>query len=96
MYSIYKMENNSLINEKNIVETILQLMEKAEQFLDKTGIEKKKLVLSNLQSLMGIDIYNRYKHFISSIVEFVIELSKGNKKVNINNIKKKFCCLNIK
>ena len=43
MYSIYKMENNSLINEKNIVETIIQLMEKAEQFLDKTGIEKKNL-----------------------------------------------------
>ena len=71
------------------------MMEKAEQFIDKTGIEKKIIVLDNIKSIMGDEPYERYKYFISSTIDFIIEVSKG-RKINLNNIKKKFCCLNIK
>ena len=87
--------NDNLINEDNIVDTIIKMMEKAEQFIDKTGIEKKIIVLDNIKSIMGDEPYERYKYFISSTIDFIIEVSKG-RKINLNNIKKKFCCLNIK
>jgi len=87
--------NDNLINEDNIVDTIIKMMEKVEQFVDKTGIEKKVIVLNNIKSIMGDEPYERYKYFISSTIDFIIEVSKG-RKMNLNNIKKKFCCLNIK
>ena len=87
--------NDNLINEDNIVDTIIKMMEKVEQFVDKTGIEKKVIVLNNIKSIMGDEPYERYKYFISSTIDFIIEVSKG-RKINLNNIKKKFCCLNIK
>ena len=70
------------------------MMEKAEQFIDKSGIEKKMIVLNNLKSLLGDDIYERYKYLIMGIIDYTIQISKG-RKINLNNIKKKFCCLNI-
>ena len=87
--------NDNLINEDNIVDTIIKMMEKAEQFIDKSGIEKKVIVLNNIKSIMGDEPYERYRYFISSTIDFIIEVSKG-RKMNLNNLKKKFCCLNIK
>ena len=87
--------NDNLINEDNIVDTIIKMMEKAEQFIDKTGIEKKVIVLNNIKSIMGQENYERYNYLISSTIDFIIEVSKG-RKINLNNLKKKFCCLNIK
>lgn len=84
----------SLVNENNIVDTVIQMMEKVEQFVDKTGVEKKALVMNNLKSLLGDDSYERYKYLIMGVIDFVVEVSKG-RKINLNNIKKKFCCLNI-
>jgi len=86
--------DESLINEDNIIETILKMMEKAEQFIDKSGVEKKVIVLNNLKSLLGHDSYERYKYLIMGIIDFTVEISKG-RKINLNNIKKKFCCLSI-
>jgi len=87
--------NDNLINEDNIVDIIIKMMEKAEQFIDKTGIEKKIIVLDNIKSILGDESYERYKYLISSTIDFIIEVSKG-RKINLNNLKKKFCCLNIK
>jgi len=87
--------NDNLINEENIVDTIIKMMEKAEQFIDKSGVEKKVIVLNNIKSIMGDEPYERYKYLISSTIDFIIEVSKG-RKINLNNFKKKFCCLNIK
>lgn len=86
--------DESLINEDNIIETILKMMEKAEQFIDKSGVEKKVIVLNNLKSLLGDDSYERYKYIIIGLIDFAVEISKG-RKINLNNIKKKFCCLSI-
>lgn len=86
--------NENLIDEYNIIETILKMMEKAEQFIDKSGVEKKAIVLNNLKSLLGEEIYDRYRYLIMGVIDFAVEVSKG-RKINLNNIKKKFCCLNI-
>jgi len=86
--------DENLLNEDNIIDTVIKMMEKAEQFIDKTGIEKKAIVLDNIKSLMGLESYNRYKYLISSTVDFIIQVSKG-RKINLNNLKKKFCCISI-
>ena len=87
--------DNNLINEDNIIDTIIKMMEKTEQFIDKTGIEKKVIVLDNIKTIMGQESYNRYKYLISSTIDFIIEVSKG-RKINLNNFKKKFCCISVK
>ena len=86
--------NESLINEENIVDTIIQMMEKAEQFVDKTGIEKKAIVMTNLKTLLGTETYDTYRDLITGIIDFIVKVSKG-KKINLNNIKQKFCCISI-
>ena len=89
------MNTDNLISEDNIINLVIELMEKAEQFIEKTGIEKKVMVLNNLKNLVGFETYERYKYLVGSIIDFIIQVSKG-KKININNIKKKFCCFNVK
>jgi hypothetical protein len=86
--------DDNLLNEDNIIDTVIKMMEKAEQFVNKTGIEKKAIVIDNIKSIMGVESYNRYKYLISSTIDFIIEISKG-KKLNLNNLKKKFCCISI-
>lgn len=86
--------DENLLNEDNIIDTVIKMMEKAEQFVNKTGLEKKAIVLDNIKSIMGVESYNRYKYLISSTIDFIIEISKG-KKLNLNNLKKKFCCISI-
>ena len=85
------METNNLVNETNIIDTILNLMEQVDSFIDKNGGEKKHYVMSGVKVIIGDDAYERYKYFISSFIEFAVSISKG-KKINLNNIKKKYCC----
>ena len=79
------------INEDNIIDTILKLMEQVESFIDKNGTDKKNYVMSGVRVIIGNDAYERYHFFISSFIDFAISISKG-KKLNLNNIKKKYCC----
>ena len=85
------METNNLVNEDNIIDTILKLMEQVESFIDKNGTDKKNYVMSGVRVIIGNDAYERYHFFISSFIDFAISISKG-KKLNLNNIKKKYCC----
>jgi hypothetical protein len=93
-------------DEDNIIDTILKLMEKVEDFIDMNGRQKKNYVLENLKSLIGADSFERYKYFISSFIDFAVSVSKG-KKINLNKTrrvalgsyfphgreyKKKYCC----
>ena len=77
--------------EENIIETIIKLMEQTENFVDKDGADKKVYVLSGTKLLLGDEVYDRYQYFISMFIDFAVGVSKG-KKININNIKKKYCC----
>ena len=47
--------------------------------------------MDGIKVIIGPDTYDRYKYFISSFIDFAISISKG-KKLNLNNIKKKYCC----
>lgn len=78
-------------NKDNIINTILKLMEQVEGFVDKNGEEKKNYVMSGVKIAIGDEAYERYNFFISMFIDFAISISKG-KKLNLNNIKKKYCC----
>lgn len=83
--------NKEDVNENNIIQTILNLMEQVEGFINKNGQEKKQYVMSGVKTIIGDEPYDRYKYFISSFIDFTVSVSKG-KKINLNNIKKKYCC----
>lgn len=83
--------NKKDVNENNIIDIILNLMEQVESFIEKTGQEKKQYVMDTIKVIIGPDAYDRYKYFISSFIEFAVSVSRG-KKINLNNIKKKYCC----
>lgn len=81
-------------NKENIIDIVIKLMEQTEGFLDKNGADKKVYVMSGLKIIIGDDVYDRYYYFISMFIDFAVSISKG-KKLNLNNIKKKYCCHNI-
>ena len=87
-------DKNQTINEDNIIDIILKLMEKVEDFIDMKGEEKKNFVLKSIRDKIGVESYKRYEYFIVSFIDFAVSISKG-KKINLNNIKKKYCCLSI-
>lgn len=86
-----KEDDLEIINEDNIIDIILKLMEKVEDFIDMNGKQKKEYVLKSVRTLIGVEPYKRYEYFISSFIDFAVSVSKG-KKINLNNIKKKYCC----
>ena len=55
---------NQTINENNIIDLIIQLMEKVEEFIDMNGEEKKTHVMNSVKATIGIDAYKRYEYFI--------------------------------
>ena len=72
---------------------VIKIMEQAEQFDDKSGPEKKAIVLANIKSLLDDQLYEQYKYLIMNIIDFTIQISKG-RKLNLNNkFKKSLCCL---
>ena len=83
---------NLFISEDFIIEKSLQLMELAEQFIDKSGIEKKEFVMTRLKQYIDNEAYNKYYYFINSFIDFTIKISKNKINLNLNNIKKKYCC----
>ena len=83
---------NLFISEDFIIEKSLQLMELAEQFIDKSGIEKKEFVMTRLKQYIDNEAYTKYYYFINSFIDFTIKISKNKINLNLNNIKKKYCC----
>jgi predicted nucleotidyltransferase len=79
-------------DEKSLIKTIVELMEKVEDFVDMTGIEKKAQVLAEIKMILGQEVYVRYYYFINQFIDYTIELSRGSIKLNLNNYKKRFCC----
>ena len=79
-------------DEKSLIKTIVELMEKVEDFVDMTGIEKKAQVLAEIKMILGQEVYVRYYYFINQFIDYTIELSRGSIKLNLNNYKRTFCC----
>ena len=72
----------------NILNLILREMTKVEQFLNFSGDDKKKLVITLLEK--ELPNYSEYKDIIPMVIELVIMLSKT--KIAIN-LKPKCCFL---
>ena len=72
----------------NILNLILREMTKVEQFLNFSGDDKKKLVITLLEK--ELPNYAEYKDIIPMVIELVIMLSKT--KIAIN-LKPKCCSL---
>ena len=66
-------------------------MEQVESFVNKNGQEKKQYVMSGVKTIIGDEPFDRYRYFISLFIDFAVNISRG-KKLNLNNIKKKYCC----
>ena len=82
-------------NEENIIELVIKLMVQAEQFINKSGIERKGIVLNNIKHLLDNETYIKNYELIQSFIDFAVKVSKGKVKIDINNIKKKYCCINL-
>ena len=85
------------VDDENIIELIIKLMTQAQDFVDKTGIEKKAIVMTNLQYLIGQDIYVKNYVLIQQTIDFICKIAKGDMVLDfkkINKIKKHylFCC----
>ena len=83
--------NNNLVNE-DIIETVVHLMEQAQRMINKTGIEKKYIVMKEVKKILGEESYERYQFFIEIFIDFTIKVSHGKFKINLKKIKNKFCC----
>lgn len=82
------------VSEDNIIELTIKTMEEIEQFVDKTGLEKKAYVMQALQDTMDDEIFQRYEYFIGITIDFIVKVSKKGVKLNLNNkLKKCFLCI---
>ena len=81
-------------DEENIIELIIKLMIQAQDFLDKNGVEKKAMVMKNLQYLIGQDVYVKNYVLIQQTIDFICKIAKGDLKLDFKQIKKHylFCC----
>lgn len=68
----------------SILKTIISTAETVDLLLDKSGVEKKALVLENLKLQLGTEVYDRYYFMISETIDFVIDVSKNGLKTTIN------------
>jgi hypothetical protein len=73
----------------DIIKTIVSCMEQVE-LRSIRGSEKKRVVLEMVALIIGHDAYERYAYFIAIFIDYVIDISKGNVELNINQIK--YCC----
>jgi hypothetical protein len=79
------------MKEDNIITTIVNLMENVESRVVTSGLDKKISVMNGSKLILGDQIFSQHEKFISVFIDFVIHISKGEIKLNLNNIKKKYC-----
>ena len=84
----------SYINAKiieNIFTMIIDMMRDVDKQLNKTGTDKKKIVLGKLEDIFGDD-FSTYKPVFESIIDGIIILAR-NKKILSDFTKIKYCCI---
>ena len=72
-----------------VIDTIVRLMEHSESWVDKTGQEKERFVLTELKKILGLESYERYQPLLLLIIPFIISISKKQVVLHLNNIKRK-------
>ena len=80
---------SGIINLKNILESVLHIMEIAEKVNEGklTGEQKKEYVMNQIKEQIG-ELTQSYYFEIETIIETTIFLSKIGRKINVNNISK--------
>jgi len=83
-------------NSPDIVNLITKTMERTEQLVNKSGAQKKALALNLIKQELGPELYERYYFLISSVIDFIADVSKHGLKTTINelrsDIRRFFCC----
>jgi len=84
-------EKQKLKDEENIIELIVKLMTQAQDLVNKSGIEKKAIVMQNLKYLIGQDIYVKNYDLIQQTIDFIAKIAKGTMKLDFKKIKRRYC-----
>ena len=71
-----------------IIDLIVKLMTEVESFVEFTGEQKKTYVIAQIKLVRDKTDYEMYGELIDLLVEFIIAISRGEYKLNLNNIKK--------
>lgn len=71
-----------------IIDLVVKLMTEVESFVDFTGKKKKEYVITQIKKALDETEYEMYEDLIDMLIEFLIAMSRGEYKLNINNIKK--------
>lgn len=69
---------------QSIIKTVISTAETVDLLLDKSGVEKKQLVLENIKQQLGVEVYARYYYVISELIDFVVDISKNGLTTTIN------------
>ena len=71
-----------------IIDLVVKLMTEVESFVDFKGEQKKTYVITQIKLVLDETDYKTYGELIDLLVEFIIAISRGECKLNLNNIKK--------
>jgi hypothetical protein len=71
-----------------IIDLVVKLMTEVETFVDFKGEKKKEYVIAQIKLALDITDYEMYEDIIELLIEFIIAISRGEYKLNLNNIKK--------
>ena len=71
-----------------IIDLVVKLMTEVESFVEFTGEQKKTYVIAQIKLVLDETDYKTYGELIDLLVEFIIAISRGEYKLNLNNIKK--------
>lgn len=75
-------------SEFGIIDLVVKLMTEVESFVDFTGTKKKEYVITQIKKALDETEYEMYEDLIDMLIEFLIAMSRGEYKLNFNNIKK--------
>ena len=70
-----------------IIDLVVKLMTEVETFVDFKGEKKKEYVIAQIKLALDITDYEIYEDIIELLIEFIIAISRGEYKLNLNNIK---------
>ena len=79
----------------NILDRTLTLMEDVEEFTDLSGQDKKDYVIESMKDYIGYDLFVLYRNTIEIFIEMMINISRGDIKIQLNKTKRKcskYCC----
>jgi hypothetical protein len=71
-----------------IIDLVVKLMTEVESFVDFTGTKKKEYVITQIKKALDETEYEMYEDLIDMLIEFLIAMSRGEYKLNLNNVKK--------